>query len=158
MGITCLWMASKYEEIYPPRLKDFADVTANTYTRSQLKTTETKIISFLKFELNRVTPLALLETLLLEESNAPGRSFSLAKYLIELGYLNGRIIRKYDTRIIVMGAVKLADNICKQETKTGFFTDFLGNPDFYACYKEFCLFLQVENKYKLTALKRKYYK
>lgn len=32
VGITCLWIASKYEEIYPPRLKVFVDVTANTYT------------------------------------------------------------------------------------------------------------------------------
>jgi hypothetical protein len=84
-----------------------------------------------------------LETLLTEESNDTGRSFSLAKYLIELGYLNGKIIRKYDLKILVMAAVKLADNICKHETKTGFFNDFLGNPDFYACYKDFCLFLQV---------------
>ena len=40
VGITCLWMASKYEEIYPPSLKKYAEVTAFTYTTSQIKSTE----------------------------------------------------------------------------------------------------------------------
>jgi hypothetical protein len=36
VGITCLWIASKYEEIYPPRLKVFVDVTADTYNTQQM--------------------------------------------------------------------------------------------------------------------------
>lgn len=36
IGIVCLWIASKYEEIYPPRLRVFVDVTANTYTATQM--------------------------------------------------------------------------------------------------------------------------
>lgn len=63
VGVTCLWIASKYEEIYPPRMKAFVDVTANTYTAAQLKRMEEKIISCLSFNLTRVTPLALLNTL-----------------------------------------------------------------------------------------------
>lgn len=63
VGVACLWIASKYEEIYPPRMKAFVDVTANTYTAAQLKRMEEKIISSLSFNLTRVTPLALLNTL-----------------------------------------------------------------------------------------------
>lgn len=37
VGITCLWIASKYEEIYPPRMANYVDVTANTYTAGQMK-------------------------------------------------------------------------------------------------------------------------
>jgi hypothetical protein len=37
VGIACLWIASKYEEIYPPRMKNYVDVTASTYTAAQLK-------------------------------------------------------------------------------------------------------------------------
>jgi hypothetical protein len=32
LGVTALFMASKYEEIYPPQLKDFVHITDNAYT------------------------------------------------------------------------------------------------------------------------------
>ena len=63
VGITCLWIASKYEEIYPPRMRDYVEVTAGAYTSSEMKAMEGNIISALGFDLNRVTPLALLSTL-----------------------------------------------------------------------------------------------
>ena len=34
IGITCLWIASKYEEIYPPKIKNYVVVTDNTYTQN----------------------------------------------------------------------------------------------------------------------------
>lgn len=61
VGITCLWIASKYEEIYPPRTKNYVEVTADTYSLKDLKTMEGKIIEALKFDLNRTTSLQLLE-------------------------------------------------------------------------------------------------
>lgn len=36
MGITALLIATKYEEIYPPTVKDFIYLTDNTFTRAQL--------------------------------------------------------------------------------------------------------------------------
>ena len=40
LGIACLWIASKYEEIYPPRLKKYVEVTAYTYSGMQIKEME----------------------------------------------------------------------------------------------------------------------
>ena len=37
LGITCLWIASKYEEIYPPFLKKYVEVTAFTYNSNNIK-------------------------------------------------------------------------------------------------------------------------
>ena len=34
VGITCLWIASKDEEIYPPKRKNYVVVTDNTYTQT----------------------------------------------------------------------------------------------------------------------------
>lgn len=36
IGITCLWMASKYEEIYPPKISMYSSVTDNTYTKNDI--------------------------------------------------------------------------------------------------------------------------
>ena len=36
VGITCMFIASKYEEIYPPDLRDFVYVTDKAYTKRQI--------------------------------------------------------------------------------------------------------------------------
>jgi hypothetical protein len=84
------------------------------------------------------------------------RSINLARYVVELSYLTGSIPRKYDTGTMVLAAVKLGDAVCSRQTNIGQFACEFGSADFYGCYKEMCLLLQVENKYRLTAIKRKY--
>ena len=36
LGTTCLYLAAKYEEIYPPDITEFVYVTDDTYTRRQV--------------------------------------------------------------------------------------------------------------------------
>ena len=50
-GIACLWLASKYEEIYPPRTRNYIEVTADTYSVRDLKNMEGNIIEALGFEI-----------------------------------------------------------------------------------------------------------
>jgi hypothetical protein len=51
VGISSLFIASKYEEIYPPDLKDFVKCCDNTYTAEQILEVESQIISILNFNL-----------------------------------------------------------------------------------------------------------
>jgi hypothetical protein len=51
VGISSLFIASKYEEIYPPDLKDFVKCCDNTYTADQILEVESHIISILNFNL-----------------------------------------------------------------------------------------------------------
>jgi hypothetical protein len=63
VGITCLWIASKYEEIYPPKMNNYVDVTDNSYTLRELKEMEGKIIQALGFNLTYTTCLNMLEAI-----------------------------------------------------------------------------------------------
>lgn len=36
VGVTALFIASKYEEIYPPELKDFVYITDNAYSKTEV--------------------------------------------------------------------------------------------------------------------------
>lgn len=36
VGVTCMLLASKYEEIYPPAVDEFVYITDNTYKREQV--------------------------------------------------------------------------------------------------------------------------
>ena len=47
VGITALFTACKYEEIYPPDLKDFVYVTDKAYTKKQIIQMEEKMLKVL---------------------------------------------------------------------------------------------------------------
>ena len=51
VGVTCLLLASKYEEIYPPEVRDLVYVTDKAYNRSQILRMEGVIIRALDFRL-----------------------------------------------------------------------------------------------------------
>ena len=37
VGVTCMLLAAKFEEIYPPAIDEFVYITDNTYTRDQVR-------------------------------------------------------------------------------------------------------------------------
>jgi len=57
VGITALWIASKYEEIYAPEVNDFVYITDNAYSSAELRKMELDILKTLDCNLGR--PLAL---------------------------------------------------------------------------------------------------
>lgn len=60
VGVTAMFLASKYEEMYPPEISDFAYVTDRAYTTAQIRDMEMKILRVLKFQLGRPLPLQFL--------------------------------------------------------------------------------------------------
>lgn len=60
VGVTAMFIASKYEEMYPPEIGDFAYVTNSTYTKHQIRQMEMKILRVLNFALGRPLPLHFL--------------------------------------------------------------------------------------------------
>jgi hypothetical protein len=50
VGVASLLIATKYEEIYPPTVKDFIYVTKNAYKRSEILDMERHILFTLEFE------------------------------------------------------------------------------------------------------------
>ena len=59
-GVTAMFIASKYEEMYHTEIRDFAFVTSNTYTKHQIRSMEIKILKVLNFSLGRPVPLHFL--------------------------------------------------------------------------------------------------
>lgn len=59
LGITCLFIASKYEEIYPPPMSEYTYVCADAYTDKDLLNMEAKILNSLGFNLVFTSSFAL---------------------------------------------------------------------------------------------------
>lgn len=46
---------SKYEEIYPPELHEFVEMTDNTYSASQVRSMERRLLTEMDFEISAPT-------------------------------------------------------------------------------------------------------
>ena len=60
VGITALFIASKYEEIYPPMLKDFVKITDDAYSKQDVLDMEAHIVLHFNFDLFFTCPLSYL--------------------------------------------------------------------------------------------------
>jgi cyclin A len=64
VGVTCMLLAAKYEEIHPPSMEDFVYITDNTYSRDQVIKMEHVILKVLKFDMGACTVLTFLDQFL----------------------------------------------------------------------------------------------
>ena len=60
VGVTAMFVASKYEEMYVPAIDDFVYMTDNTYTKSDIRQMEISILRTLDFMIGKPLPLHFL--------------------------------------------------------------------------------------------------
>jgi len=61
IGITCFWIASKYEDIYPPELKELVHLCDQLYTSDDIINCETAVLAHLNFDFVFVSMLDAAE-------------------------------------------------------------------------------------------------
>lgn len=83
VGVTSMFLAAKYEEMYPPEIGDFTFVTDHTYTKAQIREMEMTILRALNFTIGRPLPLHFLRRAS-KIGEVTAEQHSLAKYLMEL--------------------------------------------------------------------------
>ncbi|CAN4088950.1 unnamed protein product [Withania somnifera] len=60
LGITCMLVASKYEEMCVPRVEEFCFITDNAYTKNEVLAMESLVLNFLGFRLSAPTAKTFL--------------------------------------------------------------------------------------------------
>ncbi|KAL3993444.1 adenylate cyclase 9 [Sarotherodon galilaeus] len=91
VGVTSMLVACKYEEMYAPEVGDFAYITDNAFTKSQILEMEQQILKGLKFQLGRPLPLHFLRRAS-KVANSDVERHTLAKYLMELTLLDYNMV------------------------------------------------------------------
>ncbi|XP_077216420.1 cyclin-A3-1-like [Tasmannia lanceolata] len=97
LGVSCMLIASKYEEISPPHVEKFCDMTENTCTKEEVVKMETDVLKHLNFEMgnpNVKTFLRRFTRAAQDNSKAPNLQLEfLGNYLAELSLIDYGCVR-----------------------------------------------------------------
>jgi cyclin B len=83
VGAASMLVASKYEEIYPPQVRDFVHMCDNAYDEKKIRKMEMRVLATLGFDLGRPLPLHFLRRAS-KVGNVDTTTHALAKYIVEL--------------------------------------------------------------------------
>jgi hypothetical protein len=113
LAVGAMLIASKYEEIYAPEIRDFVYITDKTYTRDEILQMEYKILSTLKFDILHVSPYTLLKRY--HAITRDGlKSFYLAQFILEFSFLEYKML-KYDASMIASSCLYISRKLLKVE-------------------------------------------
>lgn len=109
VGISCMLIASKHEEISPPQVEEFCYITDNTYFRQEVLAMERQVLRQLHFELSDPTTKSFLGRYIqaAQEYIKSLQLEFLANYLAELTLLEYSFL-KYLPSLIAASVVFLA--------------------------------------------------
>jgi len=117
VGITCMHIASKYQEIYPPQLQEFCYITDNTYEREDLILMERRVLDVLDFELSVPTTWMFL-TRFLRVAEADRQTEYLGMYLAELSLLDYGLLQFLPSQIAASCVMLALNNNNKSHWST----------------------------------------
>lgn len=106
-------IASKYEEIYAPEVRDFVYITDKAYTKEEILKAEYAMLATLGFNITSPSSLRFCERYC-KLVNADEVTENLSRYLIELPLIEYKML-KFSPSMIAAGAVYLAMKILKRE-------------------------------------------
>ncbi|XP_075511158.1 putative cyclin-A3-1 isoform X2 [Primulina tabacum] len=162
LGVSCMLIAAKFEEISPPHIEDFCYITDNTYTKEEVVDMERSVLKFLDFEMGNPTIktfLRILTRVAQDEHMFSHLQFDfLCCYLAELSLLEYRCAQYIPSKLAASAI---------------FLSRFILQPNFhpwsrvlqqYTCYKPFELkecvlalhYLQLRAETSAQAVRKKY--
>lgn len=107
VGTAAMFIAAKYEEIYPPDVGEFVYITDDTYTKTQVLRMEQLILKVLGFDLSVPTTL-VFTTVYCVMNDVPDKVKNMCMYLCELSLLDADPFLTYLPSKISAGALALS--------------------------------------------------
>lgn len=114
VGVTAMLIASKYEEIWAPEVRDFVYISDKAYTKEQILAMEKLILNTLKFDLTVPTPNTFLCRFLKAAGNKEKLLAMHAAYLVELSIPDYSML-KYSYSEIAAAAILVANKALRRD-------------------------------------------
>jgi len=109
VGITAMFIASKFEEIYPPEVKDFVYISDKAYTGDEIIKMERAILNALKFEIVFPTVHSFGKRFA-KAAHLEERTENIAFYLID-ATLQDYDMLQYKPSIVAAAGINLAERL-----------------------------------------------
>mmetsp|Transcript_37090 Transcript_37090/g.42317 ORF Transcript_37090/g.42317 Transcript_37090/m.42317 type:complete len:349 (-) Transcript_37090:212-1258(-) len=106
VGVTCLLIASKYEEIYPPELRDLVYICDKTYKRKEIVHMEYNILKSLEYRITIPTAHAFLVRYL-KAAHADRSIVQISCYILD-GTLQSYSLLQYLPSQLASAAIMIA--------------------------------------------------
>ncbi|KAL8947152.1 MAG: hypothetical protein Q9222_006535 [Ikaeria aurantiellina] len=106
VGITAMFIASKYEEVLSPHVQNFKHVADDGFSEEEILKAERFVLAALNYDLSYPNPMNFLRRISKADSYDI-QTRTLAKYLLEISLLDHRFI-KYPPSHVAAGAMYLA--------------------------------------------------
>jgi len=157
VGVTAMFIASKYEEIYPPEIKDFVYICDNAYTKEEIISMEQIILKVLNFTLNLPSSYRFLQYFS-RKLNPGSKTYNMSLYLIELSLIEYKFL-KHRPSLCAAAALYLSNRLINKDfewdSKVG---EVIGYKEvsLKQCAKEFVSIMQAANECTLDAVRKKF--
>jgi cyclin B len=92
IGVAAMLIATKYEEIYPPTLKDFVYISNNSFSAEKILGMEQKILFALDFDVKSHSQFRFLERYA-KHANLTEEATLFSQYLLEIALLDYRTLK-----------------------------------------------------------------
>mmetsp|Transcript_9398 Transcript_9398/g.18059 ORF Transcript_9398/g.18059 Transcript_9398/m.18059 type:complete len:284 (+) Transcript_9398:3766-4617(+) len=112
VGVACLMVASKYEDLYYPDIKDFVSVSDKAYSAQEILQQEIDLLRVINYSCSFPSPWYFLNVYK-ESEELSEEVFLLASYLLELTLLDYSFLR-FKPSVIAASCVYLS----KKQTKS----------------------------------------
>jgi hypothetical protein len=113
VGVAAVFIASKYEEIHPPEVRELVHITDNAYTKDELLKMEVAMLTILSFQI--MVPTAAHFFGVLQKTNDCDEVHRMvAQYIIELGLLDIRMLHHSPSHV-VSAALLLSNQLLKRK-------------------------------------------
>lgn len=113
VGVTAMFIASKFEEITPPEVTDFAYITDYAYSKDEILQMECDMLTTLDFRISAPTA-AHFSHRLHHVNQSDAAHHHLACYLVELALVEYRMVRYTPSHLVAAAALVSNDLVGRQ--------------------------------------------
>lgn len=106
VGVTAMFIASKYEEVLSPHVQNFKHVADDGFSEHEILTAERFVLQALNYDLSYPNPMNFLRRIS-KADNYDIQTRTLGKYLLEIGCLDHRFLQ-YPPSHVAAAAMYLA--------------------------------------------------
>jgi len=156
LGVSSMFIAGKYNDIYPPQSKDYSYITDDAFTKKEVIEMEMEILKQLNYTITFPTQYNFLE-IYRKLLNMDDKTFHLSFYLIDICFINYKMI-KYKPSFLAAAAcllsfrlLKIYDNWEEFECITGYNVN-----DLYDCVIKMAELIEKQKNTKLKGIYKKF--